>query len=346
MPELQLTAISKRYGSTLALHPTSLTVEKGEFVTVLGPSGCGKSTLLRILMGITEPSGGEIELAGKRIEALPPERRDIAMVFQSYALFPHMNVAGNLRFGLKMRRVPRAEQQRRIAHAVEICNLGGLVERMPRQLSGGQQQRVALARAIVMQPALMLFDEPLSNLDAQLRESLRHELIDLHRRTGATSLYVTHDQAEAMAMSDRVVVMDQGRVVEIGKPVELYRHPKHVFTAGFIGQTNLLQLVAYGRTVALPWGGSAAIDEDRWGAIRVSLRPENIALTPHDEGQGEILSAAFFGAQAHYVVGIAGEQLKVARAGGEPLLQARMRVALDLAGPVCVLQDGTAEVTA
>jgi putative spermidine/putrescine transport system ATP-binding protein len=186
MSELEISNITKDYGASRALHPVSINVERGEFITILGPSGCGKSTLLRILMGISRPSAGEIRLAGQRIDPLPPETRDIAMVFQSYALFSHMSVAKNLAFGLRMKNVPKAERTGRIAHALEICNLTGLVDRMPRQLSGGQQQRVALARAIVMQPSLLLFDEPLSNLDAKLRDTLRHDLTTLHRRIGAT----------------------------------------------------------------------------------------------------------------------------------------------------------------
>jgi putative spermidine/putrescine transport system ATP-binding protein len=345
-PELRLSAITKRYGDTVALHPTSLSVDKGAFVTVLGPSGCGKSTLLRILMGITEASGGSITLAGRQIESLPPEKRDIAMVFQSYALFPHMSVRKNLSFGLRMRRIPKDEQERRIAHAVEICNLGAYVERMPRQLSGGQQQRVALARAIVMQPALMLFDEPLSNLDAKLRDSLRHDLMALHRQTGSTSLYVTHDQAEAMAMSDRIVVMNQGRVVEIGTPVELYRNPVHVFTATFLGQTNLVRVTASGETAGLPWGGMVRLDRTVQGDVTLSLRPENIQITVAADGPGEVAVASFMGAQAHYQVRIGGEVITVSRSGGEALLAAGTRVHLSIAGLARVLSDEPASAPA
>lgn len=340
MTELRLRSITKRFGETIALHPVFLEVEKGEFVTVLGPSGCGKSTLLRILMGITEPTAGEIHLAGRRIDALPPEKRDIAMVFQSYALFPHMSVRKNLAFGLKMRKVAKDEQVRRITHALEICNLNAYVDRMPRQLSGGQQQRVALARAIVMQPSLLLFDEPLSNLDAKLRDSLRHDLIALHRKTGSTSLYVTHDQTEAMAMSDRIVVMNAGRIVEIGTPVELYRNPSHVFTASFLGQTNLLTVAADGPTAELPWGGAAVLDAPTKGTVTVSLRPENITMSVADDGPGTVTSVSFMGAQAHYSIRIASNDVYVSRSGGDRLIETGSRVNITPIGPMRVLKGG------
>ncbi|WP_454702693.1 ABC transporter ATP-binding protein [Agrobacterium burrii] len=339
MSELEISNITKDYGLSRALHPVSITVERGEFVTILGPSGCGKSTLLRILTGISQPSGGEIHLGGKRIDQTPPEARDIAMVFQSYALFPHMSVAKNLGFGLKMKKVAKDERARRIAHALEICNLAGLVDRMPRQLSGGQQQRVALARAIVMQPSLLLFDEPLSNLDAKLRDTLRHELTELHRRIGATSLYVTHDQAEAMAMSDRIVVMNAGRVVEIGTPLELYRSPKHAFTAGFLGQTNLLPVSAEGTQAQLPWGQAVTLDKAAAGNVQISVRPENIHIRADQAGDGTVSAVSFMGANALYTVEIGGRQIRISQSGAETLIDAGQRVALQLPGLVHLLDD-------
>ncbi|MDO3444653.1 ABC transporter ATP-binding protein [Agrobacterium sp. V1] len=339
MGELEISNISKDYGASRALHPVSITVERGEFVTILGPSGCGKSTLLRILTGISQPSGGEIRLGGKRIDQAPPEARDIAMVFQSYALFPHMSVAKNLGFGLKMKKVAKDERVRRIAHALDICNLTGLVDRMPRQLSGGQQQRVALARAIVMQPSLLLFDEPLSNLDAKLRDTLRHELTELHRRIGATSLYVTHDQAEAMAMSDRIVVMNAGRVVEIGTPLELYRAPKHAFTAGFLGQTNLLPVSAEGQQAQLPWGQSVTLDRVAAGNVQISVRPENIHIRADQAGEGTVSAVSFMGANALYTVEIGGRQIRISQSGAETLIDAGQKVALQFPGSVHLLDD-------
>jgi len=321
-PLLLVEQVGKAYGDTVALHPTDLAIHRGEFVTLLGPSGCGKSTLLRIVCGVTAASTGRITLDGQRIEALAPERRDIAMVFQSYALFPHMSVRRNLAFGLRMKKVAKAEQARRIAHAVEICNLGALLDRMPRQLSGGQQQRVALARALVMQPALMLFDEPLSNLDAKLREGLREELVRLHRAAGTTSLYVTHDQAEAMAMSDRVMVMNAGRIVEAGMPVELYRRPRHAFTAGFLGQTNLLEVPVDQGVATLPWGQRCPVDGLGQDARRglVSLRPEDIMLAPDPQGPGRVTGISFAGASVQYPLQLGGLAIRVSQAGAVQLL--------------------------
>ncbi|TIR18313.1 MAG: ABC transporter ATP-binding protein [Mesorhizobium sp.] len=338
MSELDIVGVAKDYGALRVLDDISISVDRGEFVTILGPSGCGKSSLLRILMGISRASAGEIHLSGQQIDALPPERRDIAMVFQSYALFPHMTVLKNLSFGLKMKQVPKSERERRLAHAVEICNLSGLLDRMPRQLSGGQQQRVALARAIVMQPALLLFDEPLSNLDAKLRDTLRHELVALHRRIGATSIYVTHDQSEAMAMSDRIVVMDAGRVLEIGTPLELYRAPKKAFTAGFLGQTNLLTADAGDHRAKLPWGQEISCDKDAFGKVQVSARPEDIAIISDDDGVGSVTAVSFMGPTALYSVRIGETQIKVSQSGASALVHVGSRVALNFVGPVHVIE--------
>ena len=327
-PLLRVRGLTKRYGEAVALAETDLDVAAQEFVTLLGPSGCGKSTLLRMLAGITPASAGTVELSGRRIDELPPDRRDVAMVFQSYALFPHMNVRKNLNFGLRMKKLPAAEQERRMEHAIGICGLGSLVERMPRQLSGGQQQRVALARAIVMQPALLLFDEPLSNLDAKLREQLREELVKLHRRIGATSLYVTHDQAEAMAMSDRIVVMNAGRVVESGTPIDLYRRPRHEFTARFLGQTNLLRVPTEQGVAHLPWGQRIAVDGlvGPWNVKRevtISLRPEDVRLAAPEVGFAgmpvRIESVNFAGAQAHYTVRVGDTHVRATSMGAAEL---------------------------
>jgi putative spermidine/putrescine transport system ATP-binding protein len=335
-PLLVVERLSKSYGSTVALQPTDLCIHRGEFVTLLGPSGCGKSTLLRMVCGVTEATAGAITLGGRRIEHLPPERRDIAMVFQTYALFPHLSVRKNLDFGLRMKKVAPQEQARRLAHAVEICNLGDLLGRMPRQLSGGQQQRVALARAVVMQPALMLFDEPLSNLDAKLRDNLRDELVRLHRAAGTTSLYVTHDQAEAMAMSDRVMVMNAGRIVEGGTPLALYRRPRHAFTATFLGQTNLLTVPLEQGVATLPWGQNCPIENAEPAARQalVSLRPEDLALRPDPQGPGQIVLASFVGATVHYTLRLGGLMLRASHTGAAPLLPEGTRIGLQAAAPV------------
>ncbi|MFN7010154.1 MAG: ABC transporter ATP-binding protein [Allorhizobium sp.] len=334
--------MSKRFGETVALHPTDLSVEQGEFITLLGPSGCGKSTFLRMLMGITVPTSGEIVLSERRIERDPPERRNISMVFQSYALFPHLTVLGNLRFGLRMKRVPRSEQQNRIDHAVRICNLGAYLDRMPKELSGGQQQRVALARAIVMQPDLLLFDEPLSNLDAKLRESLREELLDLHRRVGATSLYVTHDQDEAMAMSDRIVVINDGRVIETGAPAALYQRPKTLFTARFLGNTSVVEAKADGSDVLLPWGQVARADHERKGPVHLSIRPEDFSLQPAPDGPGTVVGGQFLGASIRYRVEIAGQVVMASVAGRETMLAPGARVSLTPVAPLHLLETAGA----
>ena len=342
MAHLEVTGLSKRFGETVALHPTDLSVEQGEFITLLGPSGCGKSTFLRMLMGITAPSAGEIVLSGRRIERDAPERRNISMVFQSYALFPHLTVLGNLRFGLRMKRVPRSEQQSRIDHAVRICNLGAYLDRMPKELSGGQQQRVALARAIVMQPDLLLFDEPLSNLDAKLRESLREELLDLHRRVGATSLYVTHDQDEAMAMSDRIVVINDGRVIETGAPAVLYHRPKTLFTARFLGNTSVVEAKADGADVLLPWGQVARVDHESNGPVHLSIRPEDFALQIAPDGPGTVVGGQFLGASIRYRVEIGGQVVMASVAGRETMLSPGSRVALRPVAPLHLLETAGA----
>ncbi len=335
---LDLRQLTKRFGATTALLPTSFSIRRGEFVTVLGPSGCGKSTLLRMLMGILTPSGGEIYLAGQRIDGLPPERRDIAMVFQNYALFPHLSVRANLAFGLQMKGIPRPEQQRRIAYAVEISGLEAYLNRMPRELSGGQQQRVALARAIVMQPALMLFDEPLSNLDAKLRESLRDDLLALHRQTGATSVYVTHDQTEAMAMSDQVVVMNAGQVLEMGSPEQLYHRPQQHFTATFLGQTNLLSAQLDGALAKLAWGDLIRVDRSGVGTVTLSARPETLALEADDQGTGTVIRMMFLGFSIQYDVAMGTVQLKIAGSGSERPLAPGTRVRVIFMQPPHVLE--------
>ncbi len=334
-PLLVVERLSKSYGTAVALHPTDLCIHPGEFVTLLGPSGCGKSTLLRMVCGVTQATAGAITLDGQRIEHLPPERRDISMVFQTYALFPHLSVRRNLDFGLRMKKVAAHEQARRLAHAVEICNLGDLLGRMPRQLSGGQQQRVALARALVMQPALMLFDEPLSNLDAKLRESLRDELVRLHRAAGTTSLYVTHDQAEAMAMSDRVMVMNAGRIVEGGTPLALYRRPQHAFTATFLGQTNLLTVPLESGVASLPWGQHCPVENAKPAARQalVSLRPEDLALRPDPQGPGRIVMASFVGATVHYTLRLGEITLRASHTGAAAFLPEGERVGLHVSAP-------------
>jgi ABC-type sugar transport system ATPase subunit len=235
MANLRIDHLNKSYGTARVLSDIELSIEDGEFVVLVGPSGCGKSTLLRMIAGLDAPTSGDILIAGKLVNALAPAERKIAMVFQSYALYPHMDVRKNMTFGLKFTGVAEAERDRRVAEAARMLRLEELLGRYPRDLSGGQRQRVAIGRAIVREPDVFLFDEPLSNLDAALRVSTRVEIARLHRLLGATMVYVTHDQIEAMTLADRIVVMNQGRIAQVGKPLDLYYAPADLFVAGFIG---------------------------------------------------------------------------------------------------------------
>ncbi len=235
MANVRLNHVDKFFGTVQAVKDVSLNVEDKEFVVLVGPSGCGKSTTLRMIAGLEEISSGEIFIGDKKVNDLPPKDRDIAMVFQSYALYPHLSVFENMAFGLRLRKMPKAEIESRVKEAAEILGLMDLLDRKPRALSGGQRQRVAMGRAIVRRPAVFLFDEPLSNLDAKLRVQMRTEIARLHHRLGSTSIYVTHDQVEAMTLADRIVVMKDGEVQQVGSPMELYHRPANLFVATFIG---------------------------------------------------------------------------------------------------------------
>ncbi|QDC10026.1 sn-glycerol-3-phosphate ABC transporter ATP-binding protein UgpC [Oceanicola sp. D3] len=239
MADVKIDNVIKRYGSVQVMHGVSAQIEDGEFVVLVGPSGCGKSTLLRMLAGLEEISGGEISIGGRVVNDIAPKERDIAMVFQSYALYPHKTVADNIGFPLKMAKRPKEEVREKVEHAAAILDLTKYLKRFPKELSGGQRQRVAMGRAIVRDPQVFLFDEPLSNLDAKLRVTMRVEIKELHQRLGTTIVYVTHDQIEAMTMADKIVVMRDGRVEQIGAPLELYDRPESVFVAGFIGSPSM-----------------------------------------------------------------------------------------------------------
>src|SRR5215470_6337065 len=243
MANVSIRNVRKSFGSSEVLHGVSVEIDDGEFVVLVGPSGCGKSTLLRMIAGLENITAGEISIGERVVNNVPPKERDIAMVFQNYALYPHMTVAANMSFSLKLRGAPKAEIESRVARAADILGLGHLLDRYPRQLSGGQRQRVAMGRAIVRDPQVFLFDEPLSNLDAKLRVQMRTEIKELHQRLETTTVYVTHDQIEAMTMADRIVVMHDGLVEQIGTPLELYDRPDNQFVAGFIGSpaTNFLK---------------------------------------------------------------------------------------------------------
>ncbi|MCS4093562.1 sn-glycerol-3-phosphate ABC transporter ATP-binding protein UgpC [Rhizobium sp. BK176] len=274
MATIEIVDLKKNYGSVPAVKGVTLSVADGELIVLVGPSGCGKSTLLRMIAGLETVSDGKIEIAGRNVNNAEPAERDIAMVFQNYALYPHMTVRGNLEYGLKNRRTPRAEIDRRVHEAAEILEIGPMLERRPRELSGGQRQRVAMGRAIVREPAAFLFDEPLSNLDAKLRVQMRVEIRRLQRRLKTTSIYVTHDQLEAMTLADRLVVMNGGLVEQIGSPVEVYDRPASLFVAGFIGSPpmNLMPI-----EVIADSNGQHSF-EFPTGTDIVGVRPDQLSL--------------------------------------------------------------------
>ncbi len=293
---VQLSDIRKSFGSLDIIHGIDLAIPEGAFTVFVGPSGCGKSTLLRMIAGLEEVSDGLIEIKGRDVTDLDPSERGIAMVFQSYALYPHMSVRDNLGFGLKMAKTPQDEIDRRVSAASAILKTDHLLDRRPGQLSGGQRQRVAIGRAIVRKPDVFLFDEPLSNLDAELRVSMRIEIARLHRELGNTMIYVTHDQTEAMTLADMIVVLRDGRIEQVGSPRELYENPANSFVAGFIGspRMNLLKARHAGRqTVVLadtPFAAPHPIfeDGDRGGEILMGIRPEHIAVQTKVSGGGQI----------------------------------------------------------
>ena len=290
MAEVRISGIRKSFGDVAVLHGIDTTIADGEFMVLLGPSGCGKSTLLRIVAGLEQQSAGDVSIGGRIVNDVEPKDRNIAMVFQNYALYPHLSVYDNMAYGLRVRGTPKPEIERRVQEAARILELAALLQRKPRQLSGGQRQRVAMGRAIVRDPQVFLFDEPLSNLDAKLRVQMRIEIKRLHQSIRTTSIYVTHDQVEAMTLADRLIVMNAGNAEQIGAPLEIYERPASVFVAGFIGAPamNLLrarveggQARAGGATLSLPPAGAglAAGREIVWG-----VRPEHVELA---DGPGE-----------------------------------------------------------
>jgi iron(III) transport system ATP-binding protein len=301
---VRLEAITKRFGATVAVDGLTLGIPAGRLLTLLGPSGCGKTTTLRMIAGLERPTSGRIFIGDEDVTPLPAANRSTTMVFQSYALFPHLTVFENIAYGLRVQRRPEAEIRRRVADALSLVGLGGLDARWPGQLSGGQQQRVALARALVMQPQVLLFDEPLSNLDAKLRKRVRADIRILQQQLGITSVYVTHDQSEALAISDIVVVMNQGRVEQIGSPTDLYRRPASHFVADFIGEANLLPATVEDGAVRV---GSHRIAYRQPGVDAgpavLMARPEAIRIAADGDGlPGRIRSAFFMGTYCDYIV--------------------------------------------
>lgn len=311
-PAIQFTDVTRRYGSAAAVDRISFSINKGEMVTFLGPSGCGKTTSLRLIAGLELPTSGLVRIAGRDVSRRAASERNVGMVFQSYALFPHMTVLDNVAYGPIIRGESKAVARARAREILGHIGLDGLDGRLPSELSGGQQQRVAVARAIVQQPDVLLFDEPLSNVDAKLRRKVRGEIRALQKRFGLTAVYVTHDQEEALAVSDRIVVMQAGRIVQIGAPRDLYERPATPFVADFIGDANLIAgQVTGGRFQAgdldLPLAGPD-------GAAQISLRPERIGIAPGDASPaGRVLSCTYLGSRWEYEIGTGFGDLLVSR---------------------------------
>lgn len=300
-PILELRNIGKTYGATHTLGPVNIGVQQGELLTLLGPSGCGKTTTLHIIAGLTAPSEGTVVMNGNDITALPPPKRDMGLVFQNYALFPHKTVGENVAFGLRMRRVPRPEIRERVTEILDLVGLPGVEDRFPRQLSGGQRQRVALARAVVVRPTMLLLDEPLSNLDAVLRKRMRLEVREIQQKLGISTVFVTHDQDEAFEMSDRIILMNGGRIEQYGTPEDLYDRPENRFAAEFIGETNLLkgkvasiadddisvEIAGGARFTTLPPAHSPGVGD----ALHLMVRPERVEVLPAGEDAPDTLTA-------------------------------------------------------
>ena len=316
MASVDIVRVRKSFGATEVLHGVDVEIPDGEFVVLVGPSGCGKSTLLRLIAGLEEIGGGEISIGGRLVNRVPPKERDIAMVFQNYALYPHMTVYENMAFSLRLRRASRAEMDRAVEKAAGILNLGEFLGRYPRQLSGGQRQRVAMGRAIVRDPEVFLFDEPLSNLDAKLRVQMRTEIKELHQNLKTTTVYVTHDQIEAMTMADRMVIMNEGQVEQIGAPLEVYDTPVNRFVAGFIGSPamNFLEgtvhngVVETGIGVTLPLPGPHGVENGR--RVTYGVRPEHLTLGSDESG---------IAVEVSVVEPTGSETLVVGRTGGEEI---------------------------
>lgn len=303
--QLRVSALGKKWGDLTVLEDINFEIEPGTFLTLLGPSGCGKSTALRLIAGLDEVSGGSISIDGRDVTNLPPAERNVGMVFQNYALFPHMNVHQNILYGMRVRRTPVETQKRNLERVTELMGLATLLDRFPGQLSGGQQQRVALARVLVAERPLVLMDEPLSNLDAKLRVEIRSEIRELNKKLGITVVYVTHDQSEALSMSDKVLLMNKGSASQFGEPSEIYSSPQNVFAASFIGTPPMNLFAASLLDPELLGAHAANVD-----GLRAGVRPEDLTLREHPAGaglRGTIINAEYEGAQTLVTVDVGGE---------------------------------------
>jgi lactose/L-arabinose transport system ATP-binding protein len=355
MARLELKDIRKSFATTEVLRGIDLVVEDGEFVAFVGPSGCGKSTLLRLICGLDEITAGQMAIDREIVNDVPPAKRGIAMVFQSYALYPHMSVAQNMGYALRLAGTPKEEIDRRVVQAANVLRIGDYLERKPRQLSGGQRQRVAIGRAIVREPRIFLFDEPLSNLDAALRVEMRIEIARLKDRLGTTMIYVTHDQIEAMTLADKIVVLNAGRVEQVGSPLDLYNKPVNRFVAGFIGspKMNFLTLgVRHGDIYALP-GGEIALPVGLKAPMAIGVRPEHLELVEAGrEGalRGTVTMTEHLGSDTYAYVALEGgsEELLLVRLSGERAIRTNqpIGVALDPAMAHVFAADGTSLASA
>ena len=302
MSNLKLISILKKYGKVKAIDNLNLEVQDGELVTLLGPSGCGKTTTLRTISGFLAPDSGDIYINDRRITDIPPERRGIGLVFQNYALWPHMTIFQNLAFGLQMRKIPKDEIKKRVKQQLETVRLEEYENRYPRELSGGQQQRVALARALVLEPDILLLDEPLSNLDALLREKMRFEIARIHRESGVTTVYVTHDQTEAMVISDRIIILNKGRIMQQGKPEDIYENPSNKFVAGFMGNTSFINGTVAdfnGKYTLVKTGDGLTIygtgrKMKKGENVVIAVRPENVQFVLPSDIREEMKSNNLF----------------------------------------------------
>ena len=326
-PAVLLDRVTKRFGKTTAVDDVTLEIRPGEFFSLLGPSGCGKTTLLRTVGGFELPDSGRVLIRGRDVTRVTPQKRPTAMVFQNYALFPNMTVGENVAYGLRVRKVPKAERERRVADALERVDLGELVRRPVTQLSGGQQQRVALARAVVVEPEVLLFDEPLSNLDVALREQTRRELKVLQHRLGTTSIYVTHDQQEALALSDRIGVMRAGRIIQVGSPEALYGDPQTAFVAEFLGGSNVVRDAALSTRLAR---------SDTPAGRLLSVRPEHIRPSVGEGIRARTVSRQFLGTVAEWWLDVDGVSL---RAWLDPSVEAADAISIEATRTQWILDD-------
>lgn len=326
---IEFVNVVKQYGDAVAVNGINLNIKRGELVTFLGPSGCGKTTSLRLVAGLELPTSGKLLIHGKDVSQQAAADRNIGMVFQSYALFPHMTVLDNVAYGPVIRGEKKAEAYQKAHEIIEQMGLHGLDKRLPSELSGGQQQRVAVARAIVQQPDVLLFDEPLSNVDAKLRRKVRSEIRQLQQKFGLTSIYVTHDQEEALAVSDRIVVMNDGQIAQIGTPEDLYDRPETPFVADFIGDANLID--GYIQDAAFRAGDWRIPMAGDSGAARLTIRPERIALASYGEGPaGEVVAATYLGSRMEYEIVTSFGELLVSRSIAEPRLKRGQSVNLHI----------------